>query len=280
MLDVRPSPIAGTWYPGDREALRESIDRLLQSCPQEPLSDHVVGLIAPHAGHRYSGEVAAHAFRTAEGLRPQIVAVVSPLHALHPGRILTTDHEAYSTPLGDIPIARTQLEQLGRELENAGLNLVFVRNDNEHAVEIELPFLQRVLPESFQLLPLMLRDQSRTTAQSVGRALASVMEDESPLLIASTDLSHFYPHEVAVKFDREMLARMEAFDPEAVLEAEDRQVGFACGRSAVAAVLWAAEDLGADRVELLDYATSGDVSGDYSSVVGYGAAAILRSSRD
>jgi predicted class III extradiol MEMO1 family dioxygenase len=83
-----------------------------------------------------------------------------------------------------------------------------------------------------------------------------------------------------IKDDREMLARIEAFDPEAVLEAEARQVGFACGRAAVAAVLWAARDLGADRVELLSYATSGDVSGDFSSVVGYGAAAILRSNRD
>jgi hypothetical protein len=276
MLDVRPSPIAGTWYPGDRKALKQSIDRMLQACPQEPLSGHLVGLIAPHAGHYYSGEVAAHAFRCAEGLRPQVVAVVSPMHVPHPGRIITSEHEAYATPLGDVPIARTQLEQLGRELEDDGLSLAFVRNDEEHAVEIEMPFLQRVLPQGFQLLPLMLRDSSRAVAHSVGRAMASVLKDESPLLIASTDLSHFYPHEVAVKFDKEVLARMQAFDPDAVLEAEEQQVGFACGRSAVAAVLWAAKDLGAERVELLDYATSGDVSGDYSSVVGYGAAAILR----
>jgi AmmeMemoRadiSam system protein B len=190
---------------------------------------------------------------------------------------LTTSHVAYTTPLGEIPIAHAQLDRLQVELaEHSSLELEYIRNDSEHAIEIELPFLQRVLREGFQLLPIMIRDQTLTTARSVGHALASVLREEESLLVASTDLSHGYPQETARKLDSEMIARLEAFDPDAVLEAEVNGVGFACGRAAVAAVLWAARDLGADRVQLLDYATSGDVTGDYREVVGYGAAAILR----
>jgi hypothetical protein len=145
-------------------------------------------------------------------------------------------------------------------------------------LEIELPFLQRCLASPFRLLPIMLRDQSATVAQAVGRALSEVLRDGPALLIVgSSDLSHFHPASTARALDGEMLARLESFDPEALLRAEDEGIGFACGKGALAAVLWAARDLGADVVRVLDYATSGDITGDDESVVGYGAAAIYRS---
>jgi AmmeMemoRadiSam system protein B len=111
----------------------------------------------------------------------------------------------------------------------------------------------------------------------LGKALAKVLSGRPVLLVASTDLSHFYPKTIAQELDTEMLRRVEAFDPQGVLDAEEEGKGFACGRGAVATVLWAARDLGADRVRLLHYATSGEVTGDYSQVVGYGAAVVLRS---
>jgi AmmeMemoRadiSam system protein B len=147
----------------------------------------------------------------------------------------------------------------------------------EHSLEIELPFLQRCLAGPFRLLPIMLRDQSASVAQAVGRALAEVLRDRSALLVGSSDLSHFYPATTARRLDGEILARLEAFDPEALLRAEEEGVGFACGKGALAAVLWAAGDLGADVVRVLDYANSGDLTGDDDAVVGYGAAAIYRS---
>jgi AmmeMemoRadiSam system protein B len=98
-------------------------------------------------------------------------------------------------------------------------------------------------------------------------------------MVASTDLSHFYNQATARVLDMEILRRVEAFDPQAILQAEEEGVGFACGRGALAAVLWAAKDLGADAVKMLYYATSGDVTGDLSQVVGYGAAAVLKSSQ-
>lgn len=278
MSDVRPSPIAGTWYPGDAEALARSVDKQLAEADVHPAPGPVVGLVAPHAGHRYSGGVAAHAFRAVSGTSPEIVAVVSPMHHPSPGAVLSTSHEDYWTPLGRIEVDQAMLDAfeaaLGRQ---AGLPLLRVARDTEHSLEIELPFLQRALAAPFRLLPIMLRDQSRLVAQAVGRVLATVLRDRPALIVASSDLSHFYPAATARRFDGEMLARLEAFDPEALLLAEDEGIGFACGKGALAAVLWAARDLGADVVRVLDYANSGDVTGDDESVVGYGAAAIYRS---
>jgi hypothetical protein len=122
----------------------------------------------------------------------------------------------------------------------------------------------------------MLRDQSEGTARSLGEALAESLRGQKALIVGSSDLSHFYPQKVAEQLDAEMLRRVEAFDPHAVLTAESEGVGFACGRGAVAATLWAARALGADTVQVVDYATSGDVTHDFDSVVGYGAAVIAR----
>jgi len=275
--DVRPSPISGTWYPGTAEGLIQSVDRHLEQAAASPILGTIIGVIAPHAGHVYSGPVAAHAFRLLRGLQPRVVAVVSPLHMPYRGEVLTTGHTAYATPLGQIPVEEALLSKFERHLkETAGLRVGRVRDDQEHSLEIELPFLQRTLAGPFCLLPVMLRDQSAVVAEAVGHSLAAALQDEAALLVGSSDLSHFYPDSIARKLDAVVLGRIEAFDPAGVLAAEDEGVGFACGRGAVAAVMWAARDLGADDARVLRHATSGDVTGDFNSVVGYGAAVIFR----
>ena len=123
----------------------------------------------------------------------------------------------------------------------------------------------------------MLRDQSVTVARSLGESLAKILQQKSALLVASTDLSHFYPQAIAEKLDGEVLRQVQAFDPVGVLQAEYEGRGFACGHGALAATLWAAKALGGYQVQILHYATSGDVTGDYDRVVGYGAAVITRS---
>jgi hypothetical protein len=191
--------------------------------------------------------------------------------------LITSSHEAYATPLGSIPIDKSAIEELNAVLKaDIGFGLSAVPRDPEHSLEIELPFLQRALATDFKLLPVMVRAQDPGISRALGKALAGVLREKNYALVASTDLSHFYDQETAKKLDSEMLRQIEAFSPEGVFEAERSGTGFACGHAAVAAVLWAARDLGADAVKLLHYATSGDVSGDYSGVVGYGAAAILR----
>lgn len=273
-LDVRPSPIAGTWYPGEAAALAASVDGYLAQARVEPLPGRLIGLVAPHAGHLYSGAVAAHAFRLLEGETPEVVAIVSPYHAVHRAPLLTTAHQAYATPLGTVPVDHERLDRLAAELGRSGVGLEALAHDREHALEIELPFLQRALQQPFALLPLMARANEPRALEALGHALAEVLRGTPAVLVASSDLSHFYPDTAARRFDRALLERLEAFDPAGVLAAEEQGLGFACGRGAIAAVLWAARDLGADRVHVLHHATSGDVTGDRSSVVGYAAAAI------
>jgi hypothetical protein len=238
-----------------------------------------VGVVVPHAGHRYSGQVAAYAFRQMQGLQLEVLAVVSPMHHPYSARLLTSGHDAYQTPLGPIPVDAEMVDALARAIvAHGGPAPEKILRDPEHALEIELPFAQVVLAPGFRLLPLMVRDLSPAVIEAAGHGLADVLRDRPAQLVASSDLSHFYPDELARRLDAAMLARIESFDPAAVLTAEEDGAGFACGRGAVAAVLWAARDLGADRVQILHYANSGDVTGDTSSVVGYGAAVILRSS--
>src|SRR3990170_2884474 len=227
MSDLRPSPIAGTWYPGDAEALARSVDLQLAEAELEPAPGPVVGLVAPHAGHRYSGGVAAHAFRAVAGMSPEVVAVVSPMHQPHPAAVLSTAHAAYWTPLGMIEVDQGLLTAFEAALRRTTeLAVVRVARDTEHSLEIELPFLQRSLAGPFRLLPIMLRDQSAAVAQAVGRALAEVLRGRSALVVGSSDLSHFYPAATARRLDGEMLARLAAFDPQALLQAEDEGVGF------------------------------------------------------
>jgi hypothetical protein len=163
-----------------------------------------------------------------------------------------------------------------RLMEKLGYGLAKVAYDQEHSLEIELPFLQRALDGDFKLLPVMVRTQSAKVSHLLGSALAETLRDKNVLLVASTDLSHFYTQKKAVAFDTEMLHRIESFSPEDVFCAEEENKGFACGLGALTAVLWAAKELGGDTVKVLRHATSGDITGDYSSVVGYGAAVVMK----
>jgi len=276
-FDVRPSPIAGQWYPGDPKQLSTDVDRYIHEAKLPEIKGEVVAIVTPHAGHIYSGPIAGYAFAALKGYKPELVAVVSPMHYPYNEPLITTAHAAYETPLGIIPVDAEAVQMLDELLENElGYGLARIRHDREHSLEIELPFLQRVIASEFTLLPVMVRDQSRRVTRILGQCLAKTLRGRNALLVASTDLSHFYPQRIADELDAEMLRCIESFEPEAVIQAEEEGRGFACGRGALAAVLWAAKDLGADTVKILKHATSGDVTGDTSQVVGYGAAVILR----
>ena len=276
-MDTRPSPIAGRWYPGDSGQLASSVDSYIDAAHLPEIKGEVIAIMVPHAGHAYSGPVAGYAFGAVRGMQPELVAIVSPMHQPYSQPLLTSAHQAYQTPLGSIIIDQGAVTELDQQLEaELGFGLTPVRNDAEHSLEIELPFLQRVLRGKFRLLPVMVRDQTARVGEALGKSLARVLADQAALLVASTDLSHFYNQEQAIKLDTEMLHQVEAFDPLGVLQAEEEGKGFACGRNALAAVLWAARDMGANTVQILKHATSGDVTGDYSGVVGYAAAVITR----
>jgi len=273
MLDVRPSPIAGTWYEGNAKTLARVVDEYLNNAQLPALEGDVIGVIAPHAGHRFSGAVAGFAFAAVRGMKPDLVAVISPFHNYSNHPLLTTAHDAYGTPLGHIEVDKAALAELASHLD---IPITRVIADKEHSLEIELPFLQRALAGDFKLLPIMIRVQEVEVARKLGHALAEVLKEKNALLVASTDLSHFYDQTTANMLDAEMLKRFESFDPESIFEAEHSGKAFACGHAAVAAVFWASRELGANKVQILRHATSGDVTRDFTSVVGYGAGVVLK----
>lgn len=276
--DIRPSPIAGQWYSGSPQALAKSVDGYLSAAQLPELAGQVVAVIAPHAGHVYSGPVAGYAFRAVQGKTYDLVAMVSPMHRYYPEQLLTSAHKAYGTPLGAVPIDAQAVSEVDAALKaSLGFGLSAAAYDSEHSLEIELPFLQRALAGEFKLLPVMVRDPAPEVTRPLGLALARALRGRSALLVASTDLSHFYTEQEAARLDNAMLDQIAAFSPEGVYAAENTGKGYACGLGAVMAVLWAARELGADRVKVLHHATSGAVTGDYSSVVGYGAAVVLKS---
>jgi len=267
-MDIRPAVIAGRWYPGDPKTLRTTIDEYVDQVGQMDYLPDIQGVVVPHAGLRYSGAVAAHGFKSLLGRQYDAVVVISPYHNGHDLPVLTTAHDAYQTPLGVIPVDIEARDALAMQVD-----ALQVRHDPEHAIEIELPFLQ-VTVGHFRLLPVMLARQGAAICRRLAQALVEIYAGKDVLVVASSDLSHYYPQETALRLDKELLRRLEAFDPESVLEAANEGVGYACGRGAIATVLWVTQMWGANRVRVVRHATSGDVSGDYGSVVGYAAAVI------
>jgi AmmeMemoRadiSam system protein B len=276
-LAVRPSPLAGRWYDANPEILARKVDEYLDSAQLPDLDGEVIAVLAPHAGHTYSGPVAGYAFAALRGHSPDLVAIIGPMHHPYVEPLITTAYEAYSTPLGEVPVDKDALRELDVILKSElGFGLSPVQRDPEHSLEIELPFLQRSLSSNWKLLPVMDRAREPHVSRALGKALAQVLRDKNFVMVASTDLSHFYNQQAALNFDRAMLNTVESFDPAAAFDLERAGKGFACGLGAFTAVMWAARELGADKVIILRHSTSGNVTGDYASVVGYGAAAILK----
>jgi AmmeMemoRadiSam system protein B len=269
--DVRPSPlIADEWYPGDPERLVNTVDEFIARAEIPAIEGRLVGILAPHAGYRYSGPVAGYAFKFLKDLAFDVVALVGPSHYRYPARVLTSGHDAYETPLGKVPIDHETIKVLQEKLP-----IDTVRDDPEHSLEIELPFLQRTLGD-FHLIPLALIDQSLELAEHLGHALSEVLKSKKALLVASSDLSHFHPQAIANRLDQQVLDAIGAYDPAAVVNAEGYGNKVACGRGAIAAVMIAARDLGADTATVVHYATSGDVTHHYDQVVGYASAAFYQ----
>lgn len=276
-LDIRPSPIAGTWYDANPDRLAGELDGYIENAIINELPGDVIALVAPHAGYRYSGPVAGYAFKTVKGKFFDEVVVISPMHQYYPQPLLTTGHDAYQTPLGIIPLAAESITEIDQQLRTrTGLSLSPVKYDQEHSLEIELPFLQRSLKNPFHLIPIMMRSQNREVSKSLGEILADVFKEKSCLMVASSDLSHFYQETKANKMDHNVLDQLANFSPEGLFDIRERGQGQACGLAPIATVLWASKALGAENVTILNHDTSGSTTGDHTSVVGYGAAAITR----
>ena len=269
---VREPVVAGTFYPGESEELASTVDLLLDAAGPQDVSGDIVALIAPHAGYVYSGGVAAHAYAAVRGQEYDTVIVVAPSHRVAFRGASVFDGSSYETPLGRVSVDREVVDAL----RGLGLGFDPRAHAQEHSLEVQVPFLQRSL-EPFTIVPIVMGEQSEASVRTLGAAIARVVSDRSDsrfLLVASTDLSHYHSQKEASALDAVAVESVEAFDPEELLRALSRGECEACGGGPTAAVLVAARELGADRADVLKYATSGDVTGDMSQVVGYMAAVV------
>ena len=276
---VRQSVIAGTWYPGQPDVLRRTLEGYLADAEKVKLEGELKALISPHAGYAYSGPTAAYAYQQLEnGPAFETVAVLSPLHQSYPGRFAVTKASHYETPLGLVEVDAELVEALGKEV-----TLNRVGRDGEHSLEIQLPFLQQVLG-TFTLLPVMLgepltNDRSLAACRELSAALAKLLRDREALIVASTDLAHLYDYDDVVRHDKVVIELVESFDIEGLAQALMEGRCHACGGAPVVAALLTAQALGANQAKVLHYTNSGDVTGNRrpgSYTVGYMAAAIYQ----
>lgn len=274
LQDVRPSVLAGTWYPGTSDTLTKSIEGYLSRVKAPRLNGKIKAVIVPHAGHIYSGQVAAHVYRLLEGSQFRRVILVGPSHHMAFKGVSVNLQSGYNTPLGIVPVD----QEMGKRILDSGPSIRWVRRAHarEHSLEIQLPFLQTVL-HNFQIVPILMGQQDYNTCKALANTLAQLLEHkDNTLLLASSDLSHFHPYNRAKTLDIEFIKNVKKFDPEGL--AKDLATGKceACGGGPVITILLAARKLGADRAVILNYANSGDVTGDHRSVVGYVSAVLFR----
>jgi len=269
MATIRPAAVAGSWYPGSAQGLAAAVDRYLARATREVPGD-LVALIAPHAGLKYSGPVAAHAYRLLRHRRFDVVILVGPSHFVGFDGVAVVRAGGFETPFGVAPIDADVAEAI------AAATPVVREHDaahrREHSLEMQLPFVQRLAPTA-SIVPLVMGYQTADTAFALGEALTRALVGRRALVVASTDLSHYHDQATAARLDAVVLDRVSHFDADGLQDVLDRRPDHACGGGPTVAVMRAAKALGARDAVVLERADSGDVSGDKSAVVGYMAAA-------
>ena len=277
-MAMRRAPaVAGTWYPATAGALTRDVDAHLAGAG-DWREGPVQAIVAPHAGMMFSGPVGAWAYKAAAAGQYEVIALVGPSHFVAFDGVALYPDGVFATPLGDVPIDADAARALAhasvvREMPSA--------HRREHALEMQLPFICRVLP-GIPIVPLLIGGQTRDTIIALGDALAAAFRTRRALLVASTDLSHYFDAATAASLDGAVCARLAAFDPEGLLERyegypeHERGRYVACGGGAAIAVMLAARALGATAGRVLKYGHSGEISGDHTGVVGYVAAAFGR----
>jgi AmmeMemoRadiSam system protein B len=272
--DVRSPVLAGTWYPGNPEVLRQSIGDYLSKANPSGAEGKIVGMIVPHAGYVYSGQVAAYSYKLLQRSAPKIVFLIGPSHRVGFRGISVTQYSGYKTPLGVAPVDLALAKKLGSM--NPQMKWVPQADAQEHSLEIQIPFLQSVLKE-FRIVPIIMGEQDLETCTLLAKSLVQVFPNkEETVILASTDLSHFHTDQQARTLDEDFIKHVREFAPETLSKAVAAGSCEACGAGPAIAAMLAARELGANRSVILNYANSGDVTGDRRQVVGYLSAALMK----
>jgi len=272
--EVRRSVIAGTWYPGNSDLLRKTIEEYFANANERSVEGQIIGIISPHAGYSYSGQVAAYGYKQLIGKSIDVVTILSPFHQMPVGQYMANSASYYETPLGKVPVEKELLEQIAKEV-----GLTFVSQETEHSIEIQLPFLQVALKD-FTLLPIMVGLGDVYGCQGIVEALLKVLKGKKSLLVASTDLHHIPDYDEVVKRDKAVVEALSSFDLNRIRKVLSPGDCSVCGKVPVSIVVDAAKRMGANKLIVLHQTNSGDVTGEKQPgqyTVGYLSAAIVKS---
>ena len=272
--NIRPPVVAGSFYPGNAGELRAYINDAFKKAPDVEIDGRIIGVISPHAGYIYSGQVAADMYKLLAGKKFDVVCIVAPSHQEGFRGVSIYSGDGYQTPLGVLKVDK----ELAKKLTKASpiIKSSISGHGAEHSLEVQLPFLQMAIG-NFKLLPLVMGDQNFNTCTSLGKALAEVLKNENALIIASSDLSHFHKYDDAVELDNNLIRAVKYYDYLLLSRSLAAGKCEACGGGPVIAVMIAAQTLGVNKAQIIKYANSGDVTRDKSSVVGYMSGVLIKS---
>jgi AmmeMemoRadiSam system protein B len=271
---VRPSVLAGTgWYPGNPKLLRKTIEQYFDRVTLPPVQGTILGLISPHAGFEFSGQVAAYGYKQLLKKQFDLVVVVSPLHRMFASHYMTTSASFYETPLGQVPVDTESLEALSEMIQ-----LDFVSHDNEHSLEIQLPFLQVALG-AFKLIPVMVGVKEMDSCEDIVNGLLKISLQKNVLFIASSDLHHISNYQEVVENDQKVIQTLAGFDLNTIRKTLRPMDCTVCGKVPISIVLDVTKRLGANHCQILKHSNSGEVTGETQPgqyTVGYLSAVILK----
>lgn len=267
---VRPPQVAGYFYPSDPEKLRKDLRLLLDVTKSKEKINRIFGIVSPHAGYVYSGKTAAHAYNLLVGKKYKRVVIISPSHAEYFPGVSIFEGDAYETPLGILKVDRDFREKL--ETDDGTIFKGYEGHRGEHALEVQLPFLQTVL-DDFKIVPIVMGDQSNRNIDALAKKLSEVADDET-LIVASSDLSHFHSKYQADKLDSVVEKRVREFDFETLQDDLNHHHCEACGGGPIVALMKAARLKNINHSMVIHRSDSGDVTGDNREVVGYLSAVI------
>ena len=270
---LRKAQLAGSWYPKDPEALSRLLDHFLKNAQTRPMpAGDILAIIAPHAGYAFSGQVAAYAYKLIQNKNYETVVILSPSHQFGFDGCSIYPKGGYETPLGIAKVDAFLAAEIGKA---TGFGYIAQAHRDEHAVEIQVPFVQRVLPQA-KIVPIVMGIPKKTTILRLAEGLKTALAGKKALIIASTDLSHFLEKKEANKTDKNTISLIQGFKTTEIIKKCEGGENLMCGGGPVVAALLYGKDK-AD-VEILHYADSSTVNQDESSVVGYLAAALIAKS--
>jgi AmmeMemoRadiSam system protein B len=271
-MRIRHQQVAGYFYPAEKDKLQKDIALMMQATKPEKSFNKIFGIVSPHAGYIYSGKTAAYAYNLLKDKSYKTVIVISPSHAEYFPGISIYDGEAYETPLGLVEIDQQMVDKL---VENSKIIFRGVQGHRkEHSLEVQIPFLQSVLRD-FKIVPIVMGDQGKMFVHELAERISKIVDDET-LVVASSDMSHFYSSEEADRLDSVVEKRINDFDFEQLLLDLDDHECEACGGGPIAAMMKAASLKNYTNSLVINRSDSGDITGDKSEVVGYLSAVVYQ----